>query len=82
MVKRYKRSSPASMAEFEADYLEQRDDEVMQALLAAGIFVARADGGLERSECDELVDFIERQGFASRSSRRDISDALDSLMRQ
>lgn len=82
MVKRYKRSSPASMAKFEVEYLEQRDDEVMQALLAAGIFVARADGRVELSECDELLNFIDRQGFAPRSSRRDISEALDSSMRQ
>jgi len=70
------------MAKFEVEYLEQRDDEVMQALLAAGIFVARADGRVELSECDELLNFIDRQGFAPRSSRRDISEALDSLMRQ
>jgi|SRR6266550_5849303 tellurite resistance protein len=82
MVKRYKRSNTASMAEFVADYLEQRDEEVMQALLAAGMFVACADGQVTPVERDELLDFIDRQGFAPHSSRDDISETLDSLMRQ
>jgi len=82
MVKRYKRSNTASVTEFVVDYLEQRDEDVMQALLAAGMFVAYADGRVERIERDELLDFIDRQGFAPRSSRDDISEALDSLMRQ
>jgi tellurite resistance protein len=62
--------------------LEQREEDLMQALLAAGMFVAYADGHVEHIERHELLDFIDRQGFTRRSSREDISQALDSLMRQ
>ena len=48
MVKHRRRSNDASMAEFVTDYLEQRDEDVMQALLAAGMFVACADGRVKR----------------------------------
>jgi tellurite resistance protein len=82
MVKRHKRSDTASRAEFVTDYLEQRDEEVMQALLAAGLFVACADGRVTRIERNVLLDFIDRQGFAPNSSRRDVSEASESLMRQ
>ena len=82
MVKRHKRSDAGSMAEFVTDYLEQRDEEVMQALLAAGLFVACADGRVTRIERDELLDFIDRQGLAPNSSSRDVREALESLIRQ
>jgi tellurite resistance protein len=35
-------------ADLVADYLEHRDEEVMQALVAAGALVALADGQLEQ----------------------------------
>ena len=82
MVKRRKRSDALSMAECVADYLDQRDEQVMQALLAAGIFVASADGRVTQIERDELLDFVDRQGFAPTISRREMSEALDSLMQQ
>lgn len=68
---------PNHTAEIVADYLEQRDEEVMQALVAAGALVALADGQLQAVERDELVNFIDRQGFAPSASRRDIANAFD-----
>ena len=71
-----------STAEVVADYLEQRDEEVMQALVAAGALVALADGQLQAVERDELVNFIDRQGFAPTASRRDIASAFDRRARE
>ena len=82
MVKRHKRSNTVSMAEFVTDYLEQRDEEVMQALLAAGLFVACADGRVTRIERDELLGLVDRQRLAPNSSSRDVREALESLIRQ
>jgi tellurite resistance protein len=60
MTKRYTRSNTTT-AELVADYLDQRDEEVMQALVTAGAFVAFADGRVEAIERDELVNYIHRQ---------------------
>ena len=69
-------------ADLVADYLEHRDEEVMQALVAAGALVALADGQLETAEREELVSFIDQQGFAPSTSRRDIALAFDQRVRQ
>jgi tellurite resistance protein len=54
----------------------------MQALVTAGALVALADGELEAVERDELVNFIDQQGFAPTNSPRDIADAFDSRVRE
>jgi len=69
-------------AQLVADYIEHRDEEVMQALAAAGALVALADGKLETAERDELVSFVDRQGFAPTAARRDIAAAFDQKTRE
>jgi len=81
MTKHYVRSS-ATTANLTAHYLEHRDEEVMQALVTAGALVALADGELEAVERDELVNFVDRQGFVPTTSPRDIADAFDSRVRE
>jgi tellurite resistance protein len=81
MAKRYSRSN-ITTAELAADYLDQRDEEVMQALVTAGAFVAFADGQVEAVERDELVNFIHRQGLVPTISQHEIGEVFDSRVRQ
>lgn len=81
MAKRYTRSNTTA-AEMVADYLDQRDEEVMQALVAAGAFVALADGRVKAVERDELVNFLAGQWVAPETSRHDIGQVFDHRVRQ
>lgn len=69
-------------AEVAADCLDRRDEEIMQALVTAGALVALADGRVESVERDELVNFIDRQGFAPTISQRAVADAFDNRVQQ
>jgi len=81
MTRHYVRSS-ATNANLTTDYVDHRDEEVMQALVTAGALVALADGELEVVERDELVNFVDRQGFVPTTSPRDIADAFDCRVRE
>jgi tellurite resistance protein TerB len=65
-----------------ADHIEKSDEDVTQALVTAGAFVALADRRLKAVERDELVSFIDRQGFVSTASKRDLAEVFESRVRQ
>src|ERR1700746_2832836 len=67
----------ATGAELIHDHADNRDEEVMQALVTAGALVALADGQVKAIERDELVNFIDRQGFVPSISRQKIGEAFD-----
>jgi tellurite resistance protein len=79
-----KRPRSKAMREVEvvANYVDQRDEHMMQALVTVGAFMAVADGQVQVAERDELVNFITRQGFVPASSKHDIAEAFDSRVRQ
>jgi tellurite resistance protein TerB len=81
MTKRYTRSSTA-IAELTTNYVGHRDEEVLQALVTAGVLVALADGRVETVERDELVNYIDRQEFVPTISRHEIAEAFDNRVRQ
>ena len=81
MANRHAHSSTAT-AKSTAHDLDSRDEEVMQALVTAGALVALADGELETVERDELVTFIDGQGFAPTASQADIAEAFDGRVRE
>jgi tellurite resistance protein TerB len=81
MANRYARSSTTT-AEFTAGYLDNRDEQVMQALVTAGALVALADGRVEAVERDELLNYIDRQGLLPTIPRPDIAEAFDNRVRQ
>jgi tellurite resistance protein TerB len=80
MSERYVHSTPTTA--LSRGYLGNRDEEVMQALVTAGAFVALADGRVEAIERDELVNYIGRQEFVPTISQRDIAEAFDNRVRQ
>jgi len=81
MAVRYNRS-PAASAEITGVPRDHRDEEVMQALVTAGALVALSDGRVEAAERDELVNFVDQQGFVPTISRQEIAEAFGSRVRQ
>jgi tellurite resistance protein TerB len=73
---------PNTATEFSIHYFGNHDQRVMQALVTAGALVALADGRVEAIERDELVDFIDRQGFVPTISRRCVAQTFDDRVRQ
>ena len=80
MAERYIHST--APAELSTGCLNNRDEEVMQALVTAGALVALADGRVAAVERDELVNYIDRQGFVPTISQHDIAEAFDNRVRQ
>jgi tellurite resistance protein len=80
MAERYVHSNPTTA--LSTGYLGNRDEKMMQALVAAGAFVALADGRVEAVERDELVNYIHRQEFVPTISQHDIAEAFDNRVRQ
>lgn len=72
-------TTPAALG---VEYLNHRDEDVMQALVTAGALVALADGQLAPAERAELIEFIDRQGFVPTTDKREIADAFDSRIRE
>jgi len=81
MPKRYARAN-ATPPDLVADYLDQRDEDVMQALAAAGAFVALADGQVKSVERAALVNFLDGQRVVPDMSRDEIGEAFDHRVRQ
>jgi tellurite resistance protein len=81
MVTRYVYPT-ATTTELAPDPPCNRDEEVMRALVTAGALVALADGQVKAIERDELVNFIDRQGFVPSISRREIAEAFDNRVQQ
>ena len=81
MARPYIRSNQPKSA-LVAEYLEQQDEEAMQALVTAGAFTALADGQVQFVERDELLNFIDSQGLVPPASRCDIGEIFDSRVRQ
>jgi tellurite resistance protein len=68
--------------EITAAYADDREDEVLDAIITAAALVARSDGHVAPIERGELFDFLDRNGFLSVFTRRDIFHAFDSRVRQ
>jgi tellurite resistance protein TerB len=81
MAKQYPGSS-STTAERASDYSDQKDQEIMQALVTAGALVALADGRVDAVERDELVNFIDRQRLAPAISQYKIAEAFDNRVRR
>ena len=69
-------------AELKAEYLDQHEEELMQALVTAGALVALSDGRVDAVERDELLNFIGRQELANSISRHEVAEAFDNCVRQ
>lgn len=69
-------------AEIMAAYLDDRNDELLDAVVTAAALVARADGRIEPVERGLLLDFMDRNGFLSVFTGSEILDAFERRVRQ
>ena len=69
-------------AEVMAAHLDDRNDELLDAVVTVAALVARADGRIEPVERGLLLDFMDRNGFLSVFTRSEILDAFDRRVRQ
>src|SRR4029077_13648573 len=81
MAKTHKRSGETT-ADLVADYFDQRDEQVMQALVTAVAFIALADGHVEDVERRELLSYVEAQDLVPTIAQRGIVDAFDNRVRE
>jgi tellurite resistance protein len=73
------RQTPAAIM---AAYLNDRNDDLLDAVVTAAALVARADGRIEPVERGLLLDFMDRNGFLSVFTRDEILDAFERRVRQ
>jgi tellurite resistance protein len=69
-------------AEITAAYMDDREDELLDAAVTAAALIARADGSIEPIERGEMLDFLDRNEFLSVFTRVDIFDAFERRVRQ
>lgn len=69
-------------AEIMAAYLDDRNDELLDAVVTAAAVVARADGRITPVERGLLLDFMDRNGFLSVFTCSEILDAFERRVRQ
>ena len=81
MTKKHKRSS-ITTADLVAEYFDQRDEQLMQALVTAGAFVALADGYVKDVERRELLSYVEGNDLVPTIAQREIIEAFDNRVRE
>ena len=81
MKKKHKRPT-ITTADFVAGYFDQRDEQVMQALVTAGAFVALVDGHVEDVERRELLSYVEGNDLVPTIAQREIIEAFDNRVRE
>jgi tellurite resistance protein TerB len=65
-----------------AAYLNDRNEELLDAVVTAAAVVARADGRITPVERGLLLDFMDRNGFLSVFTCSEILDAFERRVRQ
>jgi tellurite resistance protein len=68
-------------AEMVAAHLDGREDELLDAAIAAAALVARADGAVEPAERDQLLAFLGRKGLLPAVTEAEVLDAFDHRIR-
>jgi tellurite resistance protein len=81
MAKKHKRPSITTV-DLVAEYFDQRDEQVMQALVTAGAFVALADGRVKDIERDELLSYVDAQDLVPTIAQQEIVVAFDNRVRE
>jgi tellurite resistance protein len=62
--------------------MDDRDSELLDAVITAAALVARADSWIEPVERRQLLDFLRRKGLLSVFSRAEILDAFERRIRE
>ncbi|HYM03168.1 MAG TPA: TerB family tellurite resistance protein [Stellaceae bacterium] len=70
---------PGLWAEFVANYLDLRDEEMVTALVAAAALVARADGAVDPIERRHFIEFLARERLLAGREPDEILASLDAM---
>jgi tellurite resistance protein len=62
-------------------YLDDREDELLDAVVTAAALVAQADNWIQQVEHAQLFDFLDRNPFLSISTRAEITEAFERRVR-
>ena len=81
MAKKHK-CPTTTTADLVAEYFNQRDEQLMQALVTAGAFVALADGYVKDVERHELVSYVDGNDLVPTIAQREIIEAFDNRVRE
>jgi tellurite resistance protein len=65
-----------------AAYLDDREDELLDAVVTAAALVARADGWIDAVERSELLNFLNRHGLLSAFTRAEVLDFFERRVHQ
>lgn len=76
------RDRKPAAAEIMAAYFEDREDEVLDALVTAAALVARADGRIDLVEPAQTIDFLDRHDFLSIFTRAEIFGVFERRARE
>ena len=83
MADRYPGTGPKiTPAQIMVTYLDDCEDELLDAVVTAAALVARADGRIEFVELDRLVDFLGRHRLLSAFMRVEVPDAFRRRLRE
>ena len=74
--------SGMTAAEITAAYLDDREDELLDAAVTAAALIAQADGSVAPIERSEMLATVRRNGLLSSFTRFDLLDAFESRVRQ
>jgi tellurite resistance protein len=72
----------ATPAEIMAAWRDDREDELLDAVVTAAALVARADGWVDPVERGQLLDVLDRNGFLSVFTPAEILDAFERRVRE
>src|SRR5579883_2557065 len=79
----YTRNRPGmTAAAITAAYMDDREDELLDAAVTAAALIAHADGSVEPIERGEMLDFLDRNDFLSVFTRAELLDAFACRVRQ
>jgi tellurite resistance protein len=62
-------------------YMDDHEDELLDAVVTAAALVAQADGRIAPVERGQLLDFLDRAGFLAVFTRADVFDAFEYRIR-
>lgn len=83
MPNRYTRNRlDMTAAEITAAYMDDFQDELLDAAVTAAALTARADGTVEPGERREMLDVLRRNGLLSVFTRFEVIEAFESRLRQ
>ena len=69
-------------AEIMAAYLEDREDELLDAVVTSATLVARADGWVQPVERSQLFDFLDRKQLLSLYTSNEVLDVFERCVRE